>query len=1410
MDEPVSGLDAAARYPGYAGHAVYDASASTPAPRTLLAILQATAAAFPDATALDDGRRALDYTALLTEAGAMADRLAAAGVGAGDRVGVRVPSGTVDLYIAILGVLTAGAAYVPVDADDPDERARLVFGEAAVRAVIGEGLRIGPGAGEAEQSARAAEASQTARARREPTPADDAWIIFTSGSTGKPKGVAVSHRNAAAFVDAEAGLFLRQAPIGTSDRVLAGLSVAFDASCEEMWLAWRNGACLVPAPRALVRSGVDLGPWLVENGITVVSTVPTLASLWPAEALTEVRLLIFGGEACPPELAERLAVPGREVWNTYGPTEATVVASAAPLTGGDPVRIGLPLDGWELAVVNEAEEPVLLGGSGQLVIGGVGLARYLDPEKDAEKYAPLKALGWDRAYRSGDLVRADPEGLVFLGRADEQVKLGGRRIELGEVDAALQALPGVRSAAAAVKRTAGGAEVLVGYVVPAAVPVSVSVSVEDSGREAGAEDARDTVADLDDSGVDVTTGADASSNAGDATDTGGLTSGTGTGTGEATGTGAVISRTGTDTGAEAQAEPGVSKPIAPTTAPTAPAFDPHAARALLSEQLPAALVPRIAVVDTLPLRTSGKVDRDALPWPLPGVEEPAEAGELTVAEEWLAGQWAAILGERPTHPETDFFDSGGSSLVAAKFVSVLRSRYPTVTVRDVYDHPALGELAARLLALAPEPADEIAESVPDVPPVPRRAQLAQVLLMVPLATLGVIRWLTLLAVVGNLVAAPWVPTVPWGWVFAGFLLFVTPPGRIVIAAGGARILLRGLRPGEYPRGGSAHLRLWAAEQLAARVGVLTAATGPWNALYARALGARLGADVDLHSPPPITGMLRMGEDASVEPEVDLTGYWIDGGRVRVGELRIGAGASVGARSVLLPGARIGERARIAPGSSVGGVVPAGQEWAGSPAVRLRKAERAPGPARRSRLWTWVYGVTAVGLALFPLVAAVPSLAVMAWFLRGTETVGQGFRYALAGLVPATPLFVLCYALLTLVCVRALSVGMTAGDHPLHSRPAWQTWCTLQLMAMARIWLYPLYASILTPGWLRLLGMRVGRGVEMSTVLAVPAMTTVNDGAFLADDTMVAPYEMAGGWVRVGQSRIGKRVFVGNSGMVAPGRKLPKESLVGVLSAAPQKAKRGKSYLGMPPERLRRPGQEVDDALTYNPPRRLIAARAAIEVLRLVPAMLTAALAVAVVALLADVAEPWGAPWAVLLGGVVFLAAGVAAAAVTVAAKWALVGRIRAGEQPLWSSFVWRNELADNFVELIAAPWFADPWLGTAPLNVWHRAMGSKIGRGVWCETYWLPEADLIVVADAATVNRGCVVQTHLFHDRVMSMDTVTLQAGATLGPQGVILPAAAIGAQATVGPASLVMRGESVPAHTRWQGNPIAPWPEQA
>ncbi|MBN9178811.1 MAG: amino acid adenylation domain-containing protein [Microbacterium sp.] len=1299
--------------------AVLDRRAQAAPARTLVDVLRESTARYPEASAIDDGSGALSYRELTARVGATAARLHAAGVRRGDRVGVRMPSGSKELYVGILGILAAGAAYVPVDADDPDERARLVFGEARVRGVItgtgeftaADGIAEEPDSVELFDGDAPHPSTHAVVTVPPPDPADDAWVIFTSGSTGVPKGVAVSHRSAAAFVDAEARLFLQGAPLGPDDRVLAGLSVAFDASCEEMWLAWRHGACLVPAPRSLVRSGEDLGPWLLRQGITVVSTVPTLAAMWATAAIENVRLLIFGGEACPPELASRLADDGREVWNTYGPTEATVVACAALLDGTSPVRIGLPLDGWALAVVDGEGRPVAEGGIGELIIGGIGLARYLDSEKDAEKYAPMPSLGWERAYRSGDLVRFEAAGLVFQGRADDQVKVGGRRIELGEVENALQDLPGVTGAAAAVRTTEAGVPVLVGYL-------------------AAASD-----------------------------------------------------------------------------------FDRLAARAALAERLPAPLVPLLAVVDELPVRTSGKVDRAALPWPLPNVEIPAS--DMSPAEAWLAAQWQAVLGLPVTDRKADFFDLGGGSLAAAQLVSRIRARVPDFSVADVYDIPRLSAMAKAVgHALRDE---DIAFHRPE--PTPRRMQWLQTLLGAPLFIISGFRWmLYLLAASAILRLFPGfdvLPETPVALLVIGLLLFATPFGRMAVAVLAARTLLAGLRPGDYPRGGGVHIRLWLAEQIADQVDAVGLSGAPWISYYARALGARIGRGVDLHALPPITGMLEIGDGAAIEPEVDLSGYWIDGDVVRIGGIRIGADATIGSRSTLAPGTRIGRRAEIAPGSAVFGRVRADQTWAGSPAERVGgagerpgsgadpwPAERAPAPTR----WLWAYAASALGLALLPLVAFAAAGVVVACGIAGAETLGAAFLGALTWLVPAVVVAGLVVAVTVVVAVRLLSIGLAEGVHPVRSRIGWQAWTIERLLDSARTILFPLYSSLFTPVWLRMLGARVGRDVEASTVLLLPSMTRIEDGAFLADDTMVASYELRGGWMRLGRVQIGKRAFLGNSGMAAPGHRVPRDGLVAVLSSAPAKAKPGSSWLGSPAVRLRRLSAEGDESRTYQPPAGLRVARTLWELCRFVPVVVTCAIGLAVLFTLAAAIEAWGLGIAVLVSGLVLLAAGAFAAAVSTAAKWLIVGPIRAGEQPLWSSFVWRTEVSDTFTEMVAAPWFARSAAGTPALAVWLRSLGSTIGRGVWCDSYWLPEPDLVTLGDGATVNRGCVVQTHLFHDRIMSMDTVELEAGATLGPHSVILPAASIGAHATVGPASLVMRGESVPVGSRWSGNPIGPW----
>ncbi|WP_234327533.1 Pls/PosA family non-ribosomal peptide synthetase [Streptomyces sp. NRRL WC-3742] len=1328
---------------------------------------------FPSAVGVDGGGVVLDYAGLWGEVEALAGVLAGHGVGAGDRVGVRLRSGGVGLYVGILAVLRCGASYVPVDFDDPDERAELVWGDAGVCGVLGEGgfwRREGwpVGSGVA----------------RWPVASDEAWVIFTSGTTGRPKGVAVSHGSAAAFVDAEARLFCQGAPLGPGDRVLAGLSVAFDASCEEMWLAWGSGAALVPAPRAVVKAGADLGSWLVERGVTVVSTVPTLLALWPVECLAGVRLVIVGGEACPAELVERVAVGGREFWNTYGPTETTVVATAARLVAGEPVRIGVPLAGWEVAVVDASGAVVPWGGVGELLIGGGGCARYLDAVRDGEKFGPHPALSSARVYRSGDLVRNDPAGLVFLGRADDQVKLGGRRIELGEVDAALSALDGVVAAAAAVRRTPAGGELLVGYVVAA------EGVVLDLARLRGVLLGRLPQALVP---VLAVVGSLPTKTSGKV-DRGALpwplpVSGGGSGGGP--GDGVRLEGTAGWLAGEWEALLG-------TAAGAGDDFFALGGSSLTAARLVSRLRVRhggVSVADLYAHPVLGDLAAflDSL---VPAGAHGEDGGAHGGGAHGGGAHGGGVGGGSGSRSGSGVGAGAGSSVRAG-------GRSGSRAGSASSSSSASGSAGVRAGAAGAGAGAGVGRGV-----------WQSLVLLVLFSVVGV-RWVVVLAGLDNVLGERlvWAPRVSWWPVVVVLSVFYSAAGRAVVGGLGVRLLTAGVRPGSYPRGGSVHVRVWAAERWAGVFGTGALAGTPWGVRFARIVGCRVGGGVVLHAVAPVTGLARIGAGACVEAEADIAGWWLDGSVLHVGWVEVGEGAVVGHRSTLMPGARVGAGARVAPGACVTGSVPAGALWHGSPAREAAGAAAhgatvwpSVAPGRVSRWWGVAYSVAFAVFGLVPLVAALPALAVVVPLVGVSSSPAAALVGVLPWLVPLAVVTLACHAVLIAVLVRVLSLALEPGFHPVGGRVAFCAWAVSRLSDTARRSLFPFYASLFTPVWLRMLGARVGRGVEASTVLSLPSLMRVEDGAFLADDTLVAPFEVRQGWLHLGAARVGRRTFVGNSGIVGPGRVLADDCLVGVLSDAPSSAPQGSSWLGRPAFALPRVAEGGDQARTYAPARRLVWARGLVEVCRLVPVVMAAVLADLVLAVLQEVRDVFGLGVAAAVSGGVLVGAAVVACSVTTVAKWLLVGRFTVAEHPLWSSFVWRNELYDTFVEELAMPFGGGAITGTPYLNVWLRSLGAKVGRGVWCETHWLPESDLVTVGAGASVNRGTVLQTHLFHDRVMRLGPVDLGEGSTCGPHSIVLLNSSVGAGATVGPASLVMRGESVPEATRWLGNPVAAW----
>ncbi|MEU4591065.1 amino acid adenylation domain-containing protein [Micromonospora aurantiaca (nom. illeg.)] len=435
---------------------------------TLADLVTAQAARTPDAVAVRQWDTRLTYRQLVDRAAGVAAALREHGVGRGDRVGV-CGARTPDLVVTVVGVLLAGAAYVPLEPGGPLARLRGIARDAGVRVVVGDAAAAEfgdePGVTALGLPGPAPLAPCPAR------PGDPAYVLFTSGSTGRPKGVLTTHRNAVEFVTGVSALTGADASV----RSLGIASLGFDAATMDLFVPLTLGGAVQLLGADDRADPVRLGRFVAEHEVTWGFITPTVLSLLDPAGFPSWRVLLCGGEAVPAELAARWA-PGRRFLNGYGPTETTVLAVTCDLTPADtdPMPIGRPLPNHRAYVVDADLRPVPAGETGELLIGGPGLADgYLNrPGLTAERFVPdpFGDVPGERLYRTGDLVRQGPDGrIVYLGRADRQVKVRGQRIELGEIEAVLAAHPGVERVAVEAVPGPAGAE-LVAFLTPAGAP----------------------------------------------------------------------------------------------------------------------------------------------------------------------------------------------------------------------------------------------------------------------------------------------------------------------------------------------------------------------------------------------------------------------------------------------------------------------------------------------------------------------------------------------------------------------------------------------------------------------------------------------------------------------------------------------------------------------------------------------------------------------------------------------------------------------------------------------------------------------------------------------------------------------------------------------------------------------------
>jgi non-ribosomal peptide synthetase-like protein len=1343
----------------------------TPTAETLDHIFRRTAARFPERVAVDapptatrPARVRLTYAALA----GWADRIVAVLsplVYPDAVVAILLPRDAADVYAAQLGVLSAGAAYAPVDPSAPDEFLRRVLADAQPVAVLTD--RAGrqrlesldgpdrfrvfdtadlPTAGSEEGGSTSAEhrpphtsplEGEVGRGREATRPgggcssslAHDglAYVIYTSGTTGTPKGVLIAHRGVVNLVTENVGHFA----LSPDDRVAQCSSPAYDSSVEETWLAFAAGATLVPIDDLTLRSGPDLVPWLRRERVSVLCPPPTLLrSCWcddPAAALPELRVLYVGGEPLPQDIADRWAA-GRVMVNGYGPTECTVTVIRAEVRPGCPVTIGRPVPGNHAWVVDPITLDVLPDGqTGELVIGGVGLARgyHARPELTAAKFIRHERLG--RVYRTGDLARRNAAGeFEHHGRLDGQVKLRGQRVELPAIEAVLAEVPGVRAAACRVQG-ADGAEVLAAHIVSA------------NGHRPPVDHLKDAV----------------------------------------------------------------------------------------RRALPAYMVPSLfAFTDRLPTQIGGKLDRRALPdIPPPGhdhdVPKRPDAPSDAVLSAVCAGMCVA-LGLPDCPPESDFFhDLGGDSLSAVRVVVEVRRSRPdlAVAVRDLYEARTAAALAARL-----RPAGPTLPAPSPVPP-PVRYPAAVTLAQAAFLAAGLI----LAGVVGPAVLALLPVLVDWCglsgtvavtaglWALAGV---AAGPLAVLATVLAKWVLICRYVPMTVPVWGGFYLRHWVVTRFARLIPWGLVAGTAAQAVILRLLGARVGRRVHLNPGVNVRDggwdLLDLGDGATVAMDAELRTIELTDGRMVLDRVTVGAGGTVGTRAGLSPGSTLGADAELTPLSWLPGGVRAGdgELWDGVPARPVGTAPEPGEPTEREWHPAVHAGVIMAARLGRRLVSWLP-IAFVAW--AAEQVVPQTAAAVTQWLVePAWDWWPLVALVMLSVVAVPVSLAMQAvfaralgrirsGCYPLRGLTAVRVDAVIGTVDAASEWLS---GSVLWPLWLRAAGMRIGRGCEISTVIdVVPGCVRIGTDSFFADGIYLAGPVRRRGTLTVEQTSLGRNTFIGNHAVIPPGHIWPDDLFIGVATVAdPQFARSGTDWFGHPPLELpRRETVAADRHLTHDPPLVRRVNRYFWEWLRFALPVLPVAVGYGYfIAVSSAVAVGSGWLEAVVVGTAAVAAAAATPCAAVVGLKWLLLGRTRAGEHPLWSCWCSRWD----FLYVAWGYWARDLLSaldGTLLLNAYLRLVGVRIGRRVVLGDGFahVVDPDMLVIDDDATVTAH--FQAHSFEDRVLKTEPLRVRRGATVGPNAIVFYGADVGEGAEVWPHAVVMKRDVVGNGVTYSGCPGQP-----
>ncbi len=1306
---------------------------SMSAPECVHRFFEKSASIYPNSPALRFNGVEHSYSQLNCQANSLANRMVALGIGKGSNVALLLPR-SADVFLALLAVLKTGAAYVPIDPRSPQDRIEFILDDAGISLVITDrdlhkqnhlqcsclfmDQATKSGLGEFDSGNLSPDQTGV-------TPSDPAYIIYTSGTTGKPKGVVVPHRSVCNLVRAESALF----NVTQSDRVFQGFSVSFDASIEEIWLAWYCGAKLVAGNKSDVLSGPDLVRFLQTENITVFSTVPTQISMMTMP-VDSVGILILGGEECHLRFIEPWFSKSRRIFNTYGPTEATVIATSGTCSASQKPSIGKPVPNYAVFILDQDMQPVPIGVIGDLYIGGHSLASgYLKrPELTQQKFiVPPFSVGNgfpDRLYKSGDRARFSPDGTIeFAGRADDQIKLRGQRIELGEIESALLKNPRIAHCAVSVHTNSQQIQTLVAYMVP-----HENVSI-----------------------------------------------------------------------------------------------DERAIKADLKRFLPAYMTPGIfCVLDSMPRLPSGKVDRKKLPAP----QESSNGNCRDVVfpqsqtEKTIAAVWEKYFDRTTISITDDFFDLGGHSLLAAMIVSQLRNSggMEHLPLQSLYQYRTIESLAAYIDGQQRKNSTNSTASIHKNTTSDKSRStwrrltcgLFQIIALYPVYCLFSMP-LLLPFILDWLIPDLELPV----WVFASFIGFsLLYPALLIVSIIVKWTVIGRFKAGTYPLWGWYYFRFWFVSRILDMVPTRILRGTPFFSLYCWLLGAKIGKNVYIGSDRfRAYDMVTIGDNSSINADVHCMAYSVSNGLLHIAPIAIGAECIIGTRSVLCEGSHIENGAEIAEQSMIPShsVVPANSYWEGSPAAQINKAKRHSEKQAEAPIH-YTLGHRLTFFAAFLFVMILPGAVLLPWIILAFEIyVNFGVYYTLMATIPLAALSVLLFCLSVIAVNAVFSRKKSQTAFRLDTYGYIAKWISDTMVQMTLIAVQPVYATLYLPPLLRMLGAKIGKRAEVSTIDHVTADKLVmGEGGFIADSVSLGPPRVAHGVLFVDTITIGSKTFIGNSALLPIGTNIGDNCLIGVLSKPPltddKPVPNGTSWLGTPPMLLpKRQASEVfETRKTYEPTKPMVLLRVLVEFFKIVmPPALVSACFVASYWYMSEILAPVTPLWLyIILCPIVIFSASVGVSLITIGLKWLIMGRYKPRQTPLWSAFVWGNEFVNALCENVVYPLLMLPLTGTPWLPAVFRLLGASIGKNVFMETTEITEFDLVHIGDHAALNYGATVQTHLFEDRVMKMSNLLIGKNAAIGPMAVVLYDSEMKEGSRLDGLSLLMKGEILPCHSAWHGVP--------